>query len=190
MYSALKVCSWRELVTRNGVRIDKARDPADEFDVVARQLGLDHVHFGLDHVLDAKRQVRHGDLVLDAIVHAIDVLVVIAGQVKHRLAEGFARNCACIDTNSANHLATLHQSHAFAHLGALDGRALARRSGADNNKIVGLHRGTNLTHEGSKPHQSAVTIPCQSCQNGIGPGKFYRLRSTRSPCSPPMVLIG
>jgi hypothetical protein len=29
----------------------------------------------------------------------------------------------------------------------LDGRALARRSGSDNNKIVGLHRETNLTQE-------------------------------------------
>ena len=127
--------------------------PVISFDVVARQLGLDHIHFGFDHMLDAKSQVRHGDLVLDAIVHAIDVLVVIAGKMKHGLAEGLAGNCACVDTHSAHHFATLHQSHRFAHLGALDGRALSRRSGADNNKIVGLHRETNLTHEASKPHE-------------------------------------
>jgi hypothetical protein len=78
--------------------------------------------------------------------------------VEHGLAKGFAGNCACIDTDTTHHLATLHQSHAFSHLGALDGRALARRSGADNNKIVGLHRGTNLTHGGSYSHERAITI--------------------------------
>ena len=154
------------------MRIDKARDPADQFHVVARQLGLDHVHFGLDHVLDAKRQVRHGDLVLDAIIHAIDVLVVIAGKMKHGLAKGLAGNCACIDTHSAHNFTALHQRHAFAHLGALDGRALARRSGTDNNKIVGLHRETNLTQEGSlaarKGHYDWVSIVSkrlETCQN-------------------------
>ncbi len=139
------------LLTRVGyphrVRIDKTRDAGDQLDIVARQLGLDHIHFGLDHMLDAKRQVRHGDLVLDAIVHAIDVLVVIAGEMKYGLAEGFAGDCACVDTHPAHHFTTLHQSHLLAHLGALNGRALPRWSGADNNKIVGLHRETNLTHE-------------------------------------------
>ena len=157
------------------MRIDEARDPGDEFDVVARQLGLDHVDFGLDHMLDAKRQVRHGDLVLDAIVHAVDVLVVIAGEMKHGLAKGLAGNCACIDTDPTNHFATLHQSHLFAHLGALNGRALSGRSGADNNKIVGLHRETNLTHETAKPHENGITIQCQSSQNGMGAGKFYQV---------------
>ena len=148
------------------VRIDKARDPANEFDVVARQLRLDDIHFGLDHVLDAESQIRHGDLFFDAIVHAIDVLVVIAGQMQHGLAKGLAGNGAGVDADAAHHFATLHQSHAFAHFRALDGRALPRRTGADDDQIVGLHRGTNLTHEASRTHESRITIGCQSCQNG------------------------
>jgi hypothetical protein len=158
------------------VGIDKARDPADVFDVVARQLGLDDVYFGLDHMLDAKRQVRHGDLFFDAIIHAIDVLVVIAGKMKHRLAKGFAGNCACIDTDSTNHFATLHQSHALAHFGPLDGRALARRSGSDNDKIVGLHRDTNLAHEGSKPHERESRTRVNRVKTADSPEIFTRDR--------------
>jgi hypothetical protein len=58
----------------------------------------------------------------------------------------------------------------------LDGRALARGSGADNNKIVGLHRGTNLTQERCNPHDSTVEIACQSCQKGRRTGKFYPIQ--------------
>ncbi len=115
MYSALKVCSPARVRHPHGVGIDKARDPADQLNVVARQLRLDDVHFGLNHMLDAKRQVRHGDLVFYAVVNAIDVLVVIAGQMKHGLTKGFAGNCAGIDTDAAHHFAPLDQSYAFTH---------------------------------------------------------------------------
>jgi hypothetical protein len=77
--------------------------------------------------------------------------------MKHGLAKGFAGNCACIDTHTANYLAALHQGDAFSHLGTLNSRALARRSGANDNKIVGLHRETNLTHGGLKPHERVIT---------------------------------
>ena len=89
---------------------------------------LDHVYFGLDHMLDPKRQVRHGDLFLNAIVHPIDVLIVVAGQVQDGLAKGLTWDRAGVNANSANHFPPLDERHALAHLGPLDGRALPRRT--------------------------------------------------------------
>ncbi len=106
----------------------KVATPMMQLDVVARQLRLDHVHLGLDHVLDPEGQIRHGDLFLDAIVDAVDVLVVVAGQVQDGLAKGLAGNRAGVDANSPNHLPPLDERHALAHLRALDGRALSGRT--------------------------------------------------------------
>ena len=101
---------------------------ADQLDIVARQLRLDDVHFGLDHMLDAECQVGHRDLFFDAIVDAVDVLVVIAGKMEHGFAEGLAGNCAGVDTHPAHHFTALDQSDALAHLRALNGRALSGRA--------------------------------------------------------------
>jgi len=73
--------------------------------------------------------------------------------MQHRFAKSLAGDGARVDANPSNYFTPLDKSHTLAHLGALDGRALARRSGTDNNKIVGLHRGTNLTQEACQPHQ-------------------------------------
>jgi hypothetical protein len=137
--SAPKVCSPRELETRMVCGSMKVATPQEELYVVARQLRLDHIHFGLDHVLDPKRQVRHGYLFLDPIVHAINVLIVVAGQMQDRLPKGLAGDRAGVNANSANHFPPLDERHALAHLGPLDGRALPRRTGTDDNEIVGLH---------------------------------------------------
>src|SRR5580704_6093910 len=124
-------------------------------------------------MLDAKRQVRHGDLFFDSIVHAIDVLVVIAGQMQHGLAKGLAGDRTGIDAHTADYRAPLYHSHAFTHLGALNSRALPRWSGADNDQIVGLHRETNLTHDALQTHDSSSLTPT-IMSNPDGLGKFYQ----------------
>ena len=95
--------------------------------------------FGLDHVLDPECQVRHGDLFLDAIVHAVDALVMVAGKVQHRLAHRLAGNCPGVDADAAHHFAPLDHRDALAHLRALDRRALPGRTRTDDDQIITLH---------------------------------------------------
>ena len=46
---------------------------------------------------------------------------------------------AVADLAAANHFAPLDKSHTLAHLRALDGRALTRRTRTDNDEIVSFH---------------------------------------------------
>ena len=62
-----------------------------------------HVDFGLDHRLDAEGQVGHGDLLFDAIVHAIERAVVVAGEMHHGFAHGFGGDGSGIDTNTTDY---------------------------------------------------------------------------------------
>ena len=71
------------------MRVDEAGDAMNDIDAVAGKLRLSDVHFGLDHRLDAECQVGHGDLFLDLVVHAVEGLEVVAGQVHHGFAHGF-----------------------------------------------------------------------------------------------------
>ena len=118
------------------VRIDEPGNAVHHVDAVARQLRFGHVHLGLDHRLHAEGQVRHGDLFLHPVVHAIDGAVVVAGQVQHRLAHGLGGNGAGVDAHAANHLPGLDHSHAFAHLGRGHGGSLPRRPGTDNDEVI------------------------------------------------------
>ena len=119
-----------------------SRRPAcavDHVDAVAGELRLRDVDFGLDHVLHAEGEVRHGDLFLDPVVDAVDALVAVAGEVQHGFAHGLAGDGAGVDAGAADDLALLDDGHALAVLGALDGRPLAGRPRADHDEIVLLH---------------------------------------------------
>ena len=119
--------------------IDKRAGAAVDVDAVARKLRLGDVDFGLDHVLDPEEQVRHRDLVLHAIVDAVDVLVIEAGEVQHGFAHGLARDGACVDADASDAIQFFDQRDFLSKLGALDGGSLPGRAGADDNQIVGLH---------------------------------------------------
>src|SRR5258708_21922416 len=115
-----------DAVNLDSVRIYELRNAVDHFDVVARQLRLDHIDFGLDHVLDPERQVLHRDLFLDPVINTVDVLVVVAGEMQHGFADSFAGNSAGVDADAPHHFAPLDQANSFTRLSALDGRALTR----------------------------------------------------------------
>ena len=121
------------------MRIKEACHARDHFDPVARELGLRDVDLGLDHVLDPKSEVRHGDLFFHPVVHAVNILVVVAGQVQHGLPDCLAGNRAGIDGSSADDLPLFDDRRAFAALGALNGGALSGGSRTDDKKVVGLH---------------------------------------------------
>ena len=113
--------------------------PGDYFHAIARQLRLGDVDFGLDHLVDAEPEVRHGDLFLDVVIGAVDALVLEPGEVHHGLPHGLAGNGAGVDAGAADDFALLDHRHAPAALGALDGRALAGRSGPDDDDVEFPH---------------------------------------------------
>ena len=118
------------------VRIDETGNAVHHVDAVARQLRFGHVDLGLDHRLDAESQVRHGDLFLHPVVHAVDRAVVVAGEMQHRLAHGLGGDGAGVDAHAAHHLPGLDHGHALAHLGGGHGGPLARGPGTDNDQVV------------------------------------------------------
>ena len=97
--------------------------------------------FGLDHLVDAEAQVRHGDLFLDVVVDAVDALVFEAGEMQHGLAHGLAGDGAGVDADPADDFALLDEDDAAAAFRALNGRALAGGAGADDDEIVSAHEG-------------------------------------------------
>src|SRR5579883_1370456 len=121
------------------MRVNEFGRAADQLNVVARQLALDDIDLSLDHVLDAQRQVGHRDLVLNAVVYAVDILVVVAGEVKDSFAEGFAGDGAGIDADAAQNFAALDDGDALAHFGALNRRALPSRAGSNYDQVIALH---------------------------------------------------
>src|SRR4029077_10957942 len=100
--------------------VGEAGDSGKDFDAVARKLRANYVDFGFDDVLRAEGQVGHGDLILHAIVHAIDVLVVETGEVQHRLANRFAGDRTRVDGCAADDFELFNQRDALAEFGRLN----------------------------------------------------------------------
>src|SRR5438093_1983240 len=120
---------------RDRMRVDEARDPGENMDVVPRQLVADDVDLALDHLTRAHGQVLDGDLILDAVAVAVDGALAEPGQVDDRLAESLGRDRSAIDRNAAK-LAPFHDRRAPSKLGRLDRRLLPRGAGADDQKFV------------------------------------------------------
>ena len=79
-------------------RIDELRHARNHIDAVSRKLRLRHIDLGLDHMLDPEQQIRHRNFFLHAVVDAVDVLVMVAGQVQHGFPHRLAGNGAGVDT--------------------------------------------------------------------------------------------
>ena len=129
----------------------EAGDADEHLDVVARELRLGDVDFGLDDVLHAEGEVRHGDAFLHPVVHAVDGFVVVAGEVQHGLAHGLGGDGAGVDAGAADDLAHLDQRDLLAQLGGIDGGALAGGTGADDDQIVNTAHAVSRLSSGSKP---------------------------------------
>ena len=84
----------------------------EHIDAVARELRLHHVGLGLDHLVDAESEIRHGDLVFDVIVDAVDALVFEAGEMQNGLAHGLAGDGSGVDANAADDFALFDQHDA------------------------------------------------------------------------------
>ena len=129
----------RELSTRMVLGSTKLAEPHNVSTLLRESWAWVTSISGFDNVLHTEGEVGHGDLFLHAIVDAVNVLVVVAGEVQHGLAQRFAGNGSGVDARSANHFALLNDGDALAGFRALNRRALTGWSGADDDQIVLVH---------------------------------------------------
>src|SRR5882757_1824566 len=114
------------------VGIFKTGHTGKHVDPVSRKLRLGHIDFGLDHMLDAEGEIRHRDLFLDLVIHAVDLPVVVAGKMHHGFAHGFAGDGPRIDGNTTDGPHTLNDSGPLAQFIGVDSGALPRRAGTND----------------------------------------------------------
>src|SRR3569833_2768311 len=118
------------------VRIDEAGNAVNDVDAVAGELRLGDGIFGFDDSLNAKGEVGHCDAFFDTVVDAIDRTVVVAGEVKARLAHRFGGDGAGVDTDPADDGTGFDHGDSLRHFGGGDGGALSGRPGADDDEVV------------------------------------------------------
>ena len=114
------------------VGVFEAGDARQYIDAIARELRLGDIDLGLDHVLDAEGKVRHRDLFLDLVVHAIDGTVVVAGEMQHGFAHCLAGDGAGIYRNPAHVSVPFHHGCPLAQLIGIDSGALPRGAGTND----------------------------------------------------------
>ena len=123
-------------VHRDRVRVEEPRRAVQQRHPVAGQLAADHLDLAADHVLGAREQVLHGDVVLDPVVLPVQLAHVQPGEVEHRLAQRLRRDGAGVDAHPADHVAALHHGGPAAELRRRDGRLLPSRPRAEHEHVV------------------------------------------------------
>ena len=120
---------------RDGVRVDEARAPGNDLDVVAQQLVPHDVDLALDHLLGANAQILHRDHFLHAVAVAVRRPLGHAGEVDDHLTEGLRRDRPPVDRDAAE-LAPLDEPYAASELRPLDRGLLSGRAGTDDEELV------------------------------------------------------
>ena len=120
----------------NLMGISEAGHAMHYVNAVAGELSLGHIHFGLDDGLDAEGQVSHGDLFLDAVVHAVEGAVVVAGEMEDGLAHCLGGDGAGVDADAADDGAGFDHGHALFHLGSSYRSTLAGGSGTNDDEVI------------------------------------------------------
>ncbi len=119
--------------------VKEAGRAGDDLHAVARQLGLGDVGLRADHLVDAKAEVGHGDLVFDAVIDAVDPLKLEAGEVQNGFPHGFTGDGSGVDADATDDVALLDYNDATAGFGGLNGGSLTGGAGADHDHVVGAH---------------------------------------------------
>ncbi len=123
----------------DAVGIEETCDSGNDVNAVARELRANHVDFRFDDVKRAEGKIRHGDGFLHAVVHAVNALVLVAGEMQYGFADGFAGDSAGIDGRPAHDFEPFDQRDALAEFGGLDGGALPSGAGTHDDEIVLVH---------------------------------------------------
>src|SRR5262249_47123900 len=104
----------------NRVRVDERRLAVEERDVVPEQLGSDDVALSLAHLPGPYGEVGDVDLLLHAVVLAVDPALREAGQVQDGLADRLRRDRSGVDGHASEMPVPLDERRATAELRGLD----------------------------------------------------------------------
>jgi hypothetical protein len=115
-----------------GMRIFERGSALDDVDAVSLKLMPGDVDLVFDHLVRAEQQVTHRDVVFNRIGRAVDAAFAVAGEMKHRFAQGLTGNGARIDADAADHCAVFRYRCSLSQLGRLNCGALTRRAGTEN----------------------------------------------------------
>jgi len=149
----------REVTTRMCVASRKLARAKINFHAVAGKLRLGNIDFGLNHLVDPRPQVRHGDLFFDFVVDAVDALGIGTRKDAAPLpAWSCWESSPCLMQAPAHDLALLDHHHPMAELRPLNSRPLSGRSGADYDEVVYLH----LCTWGEPAGPPRLTLPITS----------------------------
>ncbi|SKV75452.1 Uncharacterised protein [Mycobacteroides abscessus subsp. abscessus] len=129
--------SARRFFHDDGVFVGEAADAADQVDPIALQLGAHHLDLLADDMLGAGQQILRGDVGLHAVAGAVQLALVHARQIEHRLAQCLGRNGPGIGADATEHVVAFDDRHRLAELGRGDGGLLASGAGPDDDEIVG-----------------------------------------------------
>ncbi len=121
------------------VRIEEARHAMADLHAVAGELMLQHVHFVVQRLVQARPQVLRSQVLLHPVGPAIEAALAPAGEIQHRLAQGLGGNGPGVHRHAAHAAALVDDQHRPAELGGLDGGAPPRGTASDNNQIIGAH---------------------------------------------------
>ena len=120
-------------------RGDQSRRAAEDLDVIAPEVVLDHMDLAVDDVLHMGQQLLHGRSHPGARISGEPRA---AEGALHRFAEGLRGDGAGLDAHAADAALPFDHRHALAELGRLDGGTLAGGTAADADQVEGEDRVT------------------------------------------------
>ena len=129
----------------DGVRVGELRGALKNLHAVALQLRANHFGLARDDGAHAEGKILHRNVVLAAIVVAVESLHGVAGQLEDGFADAFAGNGAGVHADAANHQRAINHGDALAELRGANSALLPRRAAADHDQVkIGLrHSLTN-----------------------------------------------
>src|SRR3954447_196345 len=86
----------------------ETRYTSKNFYPVPGELSLRNVNLSLNNVLYPEGKISHRDLFFNSITYAINVLVIVAGQMQDSLPHRLTRDGSSIDTSPADNLPSLN----------------------------------------------------------------------------------
>src|SRR5690606_37564028 len=124
----------------NGVGAEEAGVTGHPGHLVARELMLKHLDFVIERDVEPPPQILRRDVGLVAVGAAIEAALAPAGEIQHGLAQLLRWDCSGMDTNTADAPPAPDHQYVLFQLCGLHCRAPAGGAGANDDKVIVLHR--------------------------------------------------
>lgn len=134
----------------HGAIVGEARLALGHDHAVALQLSANDLVFTLHHRAQAAREIRHVDLILQAVLAAVERALIETGEIQDGFPECLAGDRTRPELHAAERLALFDHQHALAELGGSNRGTLSVRAAADHDEVVVRSRMAYGTHARSR----------------------------------------